>query len=161
MANVPDLDFLPGIMMGTPALHHQGITHSLGFAFMVSLGAAGVYRAKGMSFSSMFSLCFISYLSHLIIDFFSPDGRFPYGEPLFWPISDEYFISPVQVFLGVHHAGSTFASTREWIEGILNLYNLGAIALEVVLIAPFVFLARYYGNNSHRLTRRQLQGSKN
>ena len=120
MTNAPDLDFVPGILIGRPALYHQGITHSLGFALMVSLVTAILYNIRGKSFSVIFNLCFLSYLSHLVIDFFGPDQRLPYGIPLFWPISGEHFISPVSLFLGVHHVRSTSASTLEWIDGILD-----------------------------------------
>ena len=148
MANAPDLDFLPGIFLGKPAMYHQGITHSLGFALMVSLVAAVLYSIKGKSFSVTFNLCFFSYFSHLVIDFFGPDQRLPYGIPLFWPISVEHFISPVSLFLGVHHVRSTSASTLEWIDGIFDPYNLGAICLEVLLIAPFILLGKRYGKGS-------------
>ncbi|HWP91069.1 MAG TPA: metal-dependent hydrolase [Thermodesulfobacteriota bacterium] len=147
MANIPDFDFLPGILKGKPALYHQGITHSIGFALTVSLVATVVYRAisKRWSFSSVFILCFFSYLSHLIIDFFSPDAeRPPFGIPIFWPFSDDYFVSPVSVFLGVRHASATHASTVEWIRGIVDSHNLVAIALEVILIIPLILFGRLY-----------------
>jgi len=142
MANGPDFDFLPGVLLGSPALYHQGVTHSLGFAILVSLGIAGAYSVRGRSFSPIFNLCFFSYLSHLVLDFFGPDGRLPYGEPLFWPLSGEHFISPISVFLGVHHVSSTSASILEWIHGIIDIHNLGAVSVELVLISPFILLAR-------------------
>jgi inner membrane protein len=144
MANAPDLDFLPGILVGRPALYHQGITHSIGFALLVSLGTAAVYRTWGKSFSLIFTSALLAYLSHLAIDFFGPDGRLPYGEPLFWPISDSHFISPVPVFLGAHHAASTFGSTQEWIRGILTAHNIRAIVLEIVLILPFALFGLWF-----------------
>jgi membrane-bound metal-dependent hydrolase YbcI (DUF457 family) len=144
MANAPDLDFIPGLLLGKPALYHQGITHSLGFAILVSMGVAGIFYTRGKSFPKIFWLCFISYLSHLIIDFFCPDRRLPFGIPLLWPISGEHFISPVPLFLGVQHAEHTSASTIEWFGGIFSLYNIGAIALEVLLLAPFIFFGLKY-----------------
>jgi len=140
MANFPDLDFIPGILQGEPALYHQGLTHSLGMAFIVSLAAAAVFRIEGMAVRSMFLLCFICYMSHLVLDFFGPDGRLPYGIPLFWPVVDRFFISPIPIFLGVSHAAETNASIQQWIRGILTLHNVGAMAVEILLIAPFVFL---------------------
>jgi inner membrane protein len=144
MANAPDLDFLPGILAGSPASYHQGITHSVGFALLVSLGAAAVYRVWGQSFPLIFTIAFFAYLSHLAIDFFGPDGRLPYGEPLFWPISDRYFISPIPVFSGVHHVPSTYGSTQEWIRGILSAHNIRAIVLESVLILPFAMFGLWF-----------------
>lgn len=144
VALLPDFDVIPGIVMGRPALFHQGITHSLGFALLVSLAIAGFYYTRGMSFPFIFTVCLLAYLSHLAIDFFGPDARLPYGIPLLWPMSGSYFISPVPIFWGVHHAAATNDSTAQWIRGILSLYNVGAIVLEVILMAPFVMLARRF-----------------
>jgi membrane-bound metal-dependent hydrolase YbcI (DUF457 family) len=144
MANAPDLDFLPGLLIGKPTLYHREITHSLGIAVFISVGVAGIYSLRGKSFSTIFHLCFFSYLSHLILDLFGPDGEMPLGLPLFWPISGEHFISPVQVFWGVRHAGSTASSASQWMKSLLNLHNLGTMALEIVLIAPFIFLGQRY-----------------
>jgi inner membrane protein len=140
MANFPDLDFIPGILQGEPALYHQGLTHSLGMALIVSLVAAAVFRVEGMAVRSTFLLCLICYASHLVLDFFGPDGRLPYGIPLFWPVVNQYFISPIPIFLGVSHAGETNASIQQWIRGILTLHNIAAMAVEILLIGPFVFL---------------------
>ena len=142
MANAPDLDFLPGIVMGSPALYHQEITHSLGCTLLVSLAVASIGHFRNRSFNTIFSLSGIAYLSHLVIDFFGVDSRPPYGIPLLWPISSSHYISPMPIFLGVHHIGSTLGSTLEWIKGILHPYNLRAIALEIVLMFPFVIFAR-------------------
>jgi inner membrane protein len=144
MSVAPDLDFLPGIIMGRPALYHHGITHSLGFALLVSLTMAIFYALRGWSFPAIFMLSCFAYSSHLVLDFFGYDGRPPYGIPLFWPLSNEYFISPVPFLWGVHHVQSTSGSIAEWFDGIFSLHNLGAIALEIVFVAPFAWLAYMY-----------------
>jgi inner membrane protein len=140
----PDLDFLPGIFLGRPAMYHQGITHSLGFALMLSLSIAIIYHLRGWPFPAVFKLSFFAYTSHLVLDFFGPDGRPPYGIPLFWPLSMEYFISPVPLLWGVHHVHSASGSILEWVDGILDFYNVGALAFEIVLVGPFVALAQRY-----------------
>jgi membrane-bound metal-dependent hydrolase YbcI (DUF457 family) len=146
MATAADLDFLPGILKGRPSLYHHGITHSLGFTLVSSLVIAGIYSIRQKPFSAIFILCFISYLSHIIIDFFGPSSpyRHPPGIPLFWPISRENFISPVPLFLGVHYNSSPSASIIEWIRSMLDVYNIGAIALEIALIIPFILLGQLY-----------------
>ena len=143
LANAADLDFLPGILLGRPSLYHQGVSHSLGFALVVSLAVAGVCRLRGKSFAAIFALSCAAYVSHLVIDFFGSDTRPPYGIPIFWPLSGEYFISPIPVFWGVHHAGTAVGSALEWLIALLHPYNLGAIALEVVILLPFVALKRW------------------
>jgi membrane-bound metal-dependent hydrolase YbcI (DUF457 family) len=145
MSIAPDLDFLPGIIIGRPALYHHGITHSLGFALVVSLAIATICMLKCWSFPATFKLAFFAYASHLVLDFFGYDGRPPHGIPLFWPLSMEYFISPVPLLWGVHHVQSSSGSVLEWVDGIFGLYNVGAVALETALVAPFALLAHIYG----------------
>src|SRR5688500_4075005 len=65
MANLPDVDFLPGILAGRPALYHQGITHSLAAALLVPLAAAGLISLGDVSFPRVLALCLASYTSHL------------------------------------------------------------------------------------------------
>lgn len=150
MAMAPDLDLLPGLVQGQPVLYHGSISHSLGFALGVSLIIAAIYYFKQKSFSLIFKLCFIAYTSHLVLDYLGPDGRAPYGIPLFWPVSGEHFLSPIPLLLGTRHVGSTTASTLEFIKGVLSLYNVAAIALEMALIAPFILLGRQYRQHRQR-----------
>jgi inner membrane protein len=141
MAVAPDLDLIPGLLMGQPVLYHGGISNSLGFALLTSLVAAAIFKMRGKGFFPVFSLGFLAYSSHLLLDWLGLDGRPPYGIPVFWPISNETFLSPAPVLPGVRHAGVTNASISEWIQGILSWHNVVAIAIEVAVIAPFIFLA--------------------
>jgi len=142
MANAPDLDFLPGILIGAPAAYHQGLSHSFVLAMIASAVVTAMLRAVfRMPARPVFVLAFLSYSSHLIIDLFGPDRRPPFGIPLFWPVSHRTFLSPVSVFLGARHANMTSASTSEWVRSVLTLYNVAAIGLEAVIMLPFLFLA--------------------
>ncbi len=145
MANAPDLDFLPGILVGRPELYHHQITHSLGFALFGSLAIATIVSIRTKPFSQIFSLCFVSYLSHIIIDFFEYSGHSHRGGmPLLWPISTEKFASPVSLYLAFHYDRLPSASIMEWVKSMLDLYNLNAIIHEAVLILPFIFLGQWY-----------------
>ena len=144
MAQLPDLDFLPGFLMGRPTLYHQGITHSIGFALLISLGTAIICRLRGKPFSAAFSLCFLSYLSHLLLDMLSPDGRLPYGIPLLWPLSSAHFTGPMALLLGVHHADSHLASVWDWVKSLLHPSNLAALALETFWLVPWILWGRRY-----------------
>jgi inner membrane protein len=142
LANAADLDFLPGILAGTPAAYHQGVSHSFALALIASTLAAAVLRATFyMSAGPVFLLGFLCYSSHLVIDLFGPDLRPPFGIPLFWPVSDRTFLSPVPVFLGAHHVMTASASTSEWVREVLTLQNVAAVGLEVVIMLPFIFFA--------------------
>jgi inner membrane protein len=150
VAVAPDFDFIPGILQGQPNLYHQGLSHSLGAALFVSLATA-LILSKGTLWKN-WSLLFVAYASHLALDFFAPDGRPPYGQPLFWPISGEYYVAPpsLQLLWGVHHAKATSAATSEWVSGILQLHNLGAISIEVLVTLPVILLARYVSCRKNR-----------
>jgi|SRR5690606_11516436 len=138
MAVAPDLDILPGLLIGTPIAYHSGITHSLGFALLLSLLAAGLFMLRGQPFWQVFRFALIAYTTHLILDFIGPDGREPFGIPIFWPLLDQHFISPVPLLLGVRHAAETAASTNEFMDGVLSFHNIAAILWEAVLIVPII-----------------------
>ena len=142
LAVSPDLDFLPGILEGQPALYHQGISHSLGFAVGAGLGAALLYGRSQRALLSSFLVFTLAYSSHLLIDLFGPDSRPPYGIPLFWPISNETYLAPFQMFWGVHHVSQTSDPTGVWVSNVLSFDNLGAVGVEIVLILPLVIAAR-------------------
>jgi len=142
-ANAPDLDFVPGILAGAPAMYHQGVSHSLAFAAVAGVtGAMMLHAVAGTIARLGFLLCFLCFASHLVLDMFGPDARPPYGIPLFWPISDHTFLSPVPLLLGAQHVSRTSASTGEWVNAVLTLHNVAALGLEIVLALPFVLLAR-------------------
>jgi len=147
MATAPDLDVLPCILIGRPQLYHHGITHSVALAFVASLIIAGIVSIRMKPFYLIFSLCLISYLSHLLIDFLGSSGHNWHsvvGIPLLWPISREKFSSTVELYLPFRYKSSPSATITEWIKSMLNLYDINAIALEVALITPFIFLGQLY-----------------
>lgn len=143
MANLADLDFIPGLFRNQPALYHQGMTHSIAFALLVCLGMAALLSLKGDPFPTTFALCFGAYATHMALDLIGPDKRPPYGIPLLWPASSRCFLSPQPLLLGMRHVSKTSAPASEWIRGILDRRNLLAMALEIALLAPWVFLAHW------------------
>ncbi|HXK60924.1 MAG TPA: metal-dependent hydrolase [Acidobacteriota bacterium] len=144
-ALMPDLDFLPGMIIGKPAAFHHGVSHSAGFALVAALiGTVLARRGTGRLSGALFLLLFFSYSSHLVLDYFGSDSRPPYGIPLFWPLSSERYLSPVPLFHGVHHVRSTDGRLAEWVQGVLSWQNVEAIALEVLLLLPFLMAARWW-----------------
>ncbi len=111
---------------------------------MVASFAAAILVSGG-SFRRQWILFGFAYGTHLLLDFLAPDGRPPYGQPLLWPISNEYYMAPssLQLLWGVHHAKATSAATTEWLSGIFQPRNLGAISIEVLVTLPMVLSARY------------------
>jgi membrane-bound metal-dependent hydrolase YbcI (DUF457 family) len=151
MAVVPDLDFIPGIIQGQPNLYHQGVSHSMGIAFVVSFGLAAVYGMRQGTVKSDAVLFSLAYLSHLFLDFFGTDTRPPIGEPIFWPVDGSYYLAPVPVFWGVHHAAATSARTGEWLVAILHPQNIGAVLFEILVMLPVIFWIRHVKNRNVKL----------
>lgn len=138
LAISPDFDFLPGMAWGQPALYHQGLSHSLGFALAVSgLTLLCLQRTIRRPVAT-WGVLFAAYSSHLLIDLFGPDGRPPLGIPLFWPLVEDHYMAPVTVLLGMQHVDSTSATTAEWIRGIIDWHNVKAILVESAVVAPLV-----------------------
>jgi len=100
MAGLPDIDFIQwdGAGIIITGLYHHGITHSIGFALMVSALAALVAKlVKRGDWLWFGGLTLALVMSHVIADIFMIDG-YPQngvGIPLLWPISDAYYIVPL------------------------------------------------------------------
>jgi membrane-bound metal-dependent hydrolase YbcI (DUF457 family) len=137
----PDLDFLPGIAAGQPALHHQGASHSLFVGLGLSLAAALLLWRDAALWPRAWAVLFAAYASHLVFDLFGPDGRPPIGIPLFWPLSDATFLSPLTLAPGIDHAASTSTSTAQWLSAVVSWVNVKAIAIELLFAALLLLAA--------------------
>lgn len=84
---IPDFDALSNAAYGDP-LGHRGITHSLAFALVLGVLAAGVtfryFRTKWWLLSGLF---FAIIASHGLLDALTKGGR---KVPLFWPLAGQY-----------------------------------------------------------------------
>ena len=128
LAQAPDLDFLPGILLGRPEAFHHGASHSLGFALLAGLLMALWGRRQGQGQAWRWALMgFLVYLAQVLADAASVDTSFPYGVPLWWPLSDAYVIAARPLFLDVWR--------KPW--GLpLVWHNLRAVGLEVLILGP-------------------------
>ena len=143
LAVAPDLDFLPGLLVGQPSLHHQGASHSLVAAAVVG-GVAALLLVRERSLRPRAWAVFgAAYASHLLMDFLGPDGRPPIGLPLLWPLSDATWLAPVAVLPGIHHSVTGQEGVGEWLAMVLSPVNLRAIAAELVLVGPVLFVAEW------------------
>lgn len=139
----PDFDFLPGLLVNQPSRYHQGVSHSLGAALVVSMATMLCYHKATSAPASQrqwFVLFFLAYASHLFLDVFGPDARPPYGIPLLWPLSDATFLAPVTLLPGVAHGGRFSVSSRDWFGFIFQWRNVAAVAIELLLIVPIIGL---------------------
>ncbi len=153
IANVPDLDLLPGLIVGEPdLLHHVGPSHSAVFAIFAGVvvgvlaAAAGrrwpvvIRRATAVQGTAlMVALCL---LSHVVLDAFTSDFRPPGGVPMWWPISNVYVEFYPWFFDAAKLVGR--GSPLDFVGSVLAVHNLYAMLWEFVTLAPVIALVAWW-----------------
>jgi inner membrane protein len=138
-ACLPDLDFIPGLLLGQGGRFHHGIIHSIGFAITVSMLlwiGIGLLQ-KNHNFLKIGGLILCLTFSHLLMDFFTEATK---GFPLLWPFTEVPFLSPVLIFPRVE---------RDW--GHPQLWNQTWLCfwVETFLLVPlWIASLRCYPNKS-------------
>jgi len=143
LANLPDFDYLIGIVQGYPNLHHRLYSHSLGFAVLVGLLCGGYFKARGNRFWPMFCLSSGACFSHVVLDFLGADTSPPHGVTALWPFSSEYFISPVPIFSTLKK-GDTL---HDLLGSVFKLHNILALVREVVIFTLLLALQNWLMKN--------------
>lgn len=95
-ANLPDFDFIPGILMGDPWAFHRGVTHTVFFAALVSGITFVVFASRDARAATWWAgVTFVAVASHLFLDLLTATPQS--GLALMWPLSDRLFYpaSPV------------------------------------------------------------------
>ncbi|HLA97828.1 MAG TPA: metal-dependent hydrolase [Anaerolineales bacterium] len=130
---LPDLDALPGIIMGDLGRFHNNASHSLvvgGIAALIfSAAASRVYKSP---MKVWFVVALTAYELHLVMDFFTGDR----GVMLLWPLTATRFSSPIKLFVGL-----------QWGKGLFSIWHLWTLfteALFFLLILMLVNLSRWY-----------------
>src|SRR5262245_10161003 len=94
-ANLPDLDFLPGLAIGNPTAFHRGATHTVMAAFVVAAAVWAVARwQRVMRPAALAAVSGMAYLSHLLLDWMTVDAVPPAGIQLLRPFSDAWLHAP-------------------------------------------------------------------
>ena len=137
VANLADIDYVPGFLMGNPNKFHHGMTHSFTFAVLMGIvfGLFYYFKKHG-DFLKYFSIFSLTYVSHLVLDFIGKDTKYPYGEQLFWPFSKIYALSPIAIFSDVYKA----SSSDVFFQSLFNWHNIQTAIMEVVILLPIVLL---------------------
>ena len=126
----PDLDL---IFSGT----HRTATHSLLAALIVGLFAAALAANARRPVLRVALMCAAAYGSHLLLDWLGADHYPPRGIQALWPISQEWYISGIDVF---RQTARLRIFTRESM-----MTNVRAIGQEIAILGPTVavlFLVR-------------------
>jgi len=125
LAQAPDLDFIPGLLIGQPGAFHHGLSHSLGASLAVGLLAAWWGRRRSDAFRWGLAggvICFVQVL----IDALTADKVAPRGVPLWWPLSSDHVLFH-PLFMDVLRGRLTWDLIR---------HNLTALVLEAALLGP-------------------------
>lgn len=143
-AVAPDLDFLPGLLVGDMNRFHHGWTHTVVGAIV--FGAAAGFLLQRFTDTPVRLGAWSAgiYGSHLVLDWLTHDGRAPHGIPLFRPFSDAYYTSPVSIFGGVRH-GVPGDSLQTVLGDVFSAHNLTVIGIEVGLLLPILAIAWWLG----------------
>lgn len=130
LANLPDADFLPGIILGRPNLYHHGIFHSLGAALAMAAVGGGLFYLYKKRFWAPAGGIFLVFYFHLLLDYFALDFSAPYGLPLFWPLSGRYFIAAKPFFINITRS----EQSHDFLASLFSRHNLAAALREIVLL---------------------------
>jgi membrane-bound metal-dependent hydrolase YbcI (DUF457 family) len=141
IANLPDVDFLPGYLIGEPRAYHWGPTHSFAAAIMVGVAAGAVAHRFTGRFLPFFLLATTAYATHLLLDVQLGPGAPSKGLELFWPFTRERYMAPWALFrmmpASIESVGPVGA--------LFDLEVIPIIAREIAILAPVCFVAWILG----------------
>ena len=140
LANLPDIDFLPGFLMGDPNMYHHGPVHSLGATVLVALVGAWYFSRQYGKFWQYFGTIAAVYYSHLVLDFFNQDLREPLGVMLFWPLNDVHYLASQPIFRAVHKS----SDSATFFQSLLTTHNFWVAVRELVIMGPIALGTMLY-----------------
>lgn len=142
-ANLPDIDYLPGVLTGDINAYHHHYTHTLGWIILVTAGLWMVWKAFRPAVGVREALfLFACMAAHLLADLFTDDRSYPYGIMIGWPLSDQYALAPWPLFPRPLKA--------DWGE-VFDWHNVRVVVVEFLFILPCVILVLAWKRTSASL----------
>ena len=137
-ALLPDIDFIFGFVVNDPNRYHHLFTHSFFFVVLAGITGAIIYSKWRHANIFISSAIFVSAgISHVILDCLALDRREPFGCPIWWPVSQEFFISPLLIFSDV----SRSSESGTFFQSLFNVHNIRTVSIEILVLLPvFVFV---------------------
>lgn len=129
VAIAPDLDFLPGLLVGDPDRFHHGVTHTLAAAVVAA--SIAWFAAPARRRWRWSTVVGAAYVSHLLLDMVTLDPSAPHGIPLFWPLDHGWVYGPVLLPRVIHSAASPL-NLHNLLVVLLELFAFGALSATVV-----------------------------
>ena len=134
----PDLDFLPGILIGQMGAFHHGISHSVPFAIL--FGVMVFFFVRRIDETIAFRASMLAtgaYVTHVMLDFVgvSEGTR---GVPILWPLSHE------RLGFGLNLFGHfRWGDIRDGLGTIIRWENLLPVLREILIVGSVVLLLFY------------------
>jgi hypothetical protein len=153
LANLPDIDFLPGFLLGQPNRYHHHFVHSLSFALFAGLAGGLIFwrryrkgaetnhtneEAGSYRFWPYFLTISGIVFSHCVLDLFTEDFSPPYGMLLFWPVDASYYDVSWDIFAAVHKSNDS----ATFIASLFNWHNFKVILREFLILALIIGLLK-------------------
>lgn len=143
MANLPDVDYIPGVLTGRINAFHYEYTHTAGWVVGMAVAVWLGWRSKDRKVGVReLALLLAAGASHLLADWVTDDQAAPYGIMAFWPLTSRRYMCSVHVF------GSLWKA--DWAD-VVKLHNLKVVALEVAVCLPLLGLAALAQTRAARL----------
>lgn len=139
LANLPDIDYLPGYLEGFPNRYHHHEIHSLGFAALMGLVGGLVYLRMAGKFWACFLPIFFAVSSHLLLDLVTEDFSDPRGMMLLWPLNSEFYDCSWKIFKAVsksNHSADFFIS-------LFTLHNVRVVLIELIIMVPLALAVTF------------------
>lgn len=134
LANLADLDFLAGLLLGDLSAYHHQATHSLLAVAVVILLVGFVAGGRKLNEIGWGLWAGGLYLSHIILDMLVNDPSPPFGVQLLWPFSQAYYIAPITPFARFDYIDPAAGI----LAAVLSTHNLGTVQRELILVSPLI-----------------------
>lgn len=130
-ANMPDIDFVPGILIGEPSKFHPSPSHSIVVCLITALVVYFFAGKKLQEIPGKFLLgsIFVSLLSHPVLDYFTPVTKKFSGYLFLWPFEFKPYISSFPLFRIVNRLDE---SVYTFFSSLINVNNMWAIVVELL-----------------------------
>ena len=131
VAVIPDLDVLPGLLVGDLGRFHHGPSHALLMAVVFALvGAVALDAGRWRRVAAGTALLMVLYASHAGLDYFTGEATGAFGVPLLWPWTSAEYQSSVALLPQVQHSSAP----------LISIHNLLLIIRELFVFLPLAGL---------------------
>ena len=153
VSNSPDLDILAGLILHQdPSILHRQGSHSFLVAIVIGCLTVLLTRIIGLKEWNWLGIWLTGlYSSHIFLDMLVADGAIPYGLQAFWPLSSDYFMSPLAIFNGLDYNRPGL----NMLQSMMTFNNLIAALKELAILAPSAWLTWGFGLKAYKQARLQ------